>query len=101
MNLPYAPASYRGRQVTNWAALLFCAILLTGGGALYLELRYEHAQRSLEVEALLEERKLLQRELEPLEAEALRLSRLERIDRIAREHLGMRPAHPAQVFELP
>jgi cell division protein FtsL len=79
---------------------VLCAAVLTAGAVFFLWQRQQFVQLGYEVNALRTERVRLREAIEPLEVEVHYLSRLERIDRLARTELGMRPPTPAQVIVL-
>lgn len=80
--------------------LLLCAGVMTFGALFYLWQRYQFVRLGYEVEALRKSKARLEVQIEPLEVEAAYLSRMERIDALARGRLGMRAPSPAQVIVL-
>lgn len=83
----------------SYASLaVLCAVVITVGAVFYLWQRYQYVALGYEVSALRREKARLEEALEPLEVEAAYLSRLERIERVARSELGMRPPRADQVI---
>jgi len=78
--------------------VVLCATLLTLGAVFYLWQRYQFTSLGYEVTRLRQAKVRLQRAIEPLEVEAAYLSRLERLEVLARERLKMRPPRPTQVL---
>ncbi|MBI4082812.1 MAG: cell division protein FtsL [Candidatus Lambdaproteobacteria bacterium] len=77
---------------------VLCAAVLTFGALFYMWQRYQFIRLGYEVTGLRERKAALEDSLEPLQVEADYLSRLERLDALARQGLGMRPPQPAQVI---
>jgi cell division protein FtsL len=80
--------------------VVLCAVVLTVGAVFFLWQRYQFVRLGYEVNRLRAEKARLEETIEPLEVEVEYLSRLERIDRLAREQLGMQPPLPSQVIVL-
>ena len=78
--------------------VVLCAVVLTVGAVFFLWQRYQFVRLGYEVNRLRVERTRLVEELEPLEVEVRYLSRLERIERLARVELGMHTPAPSQVI---
>ncbi len=87
------PSSYAAQAV-------LCALLLTMGAVFFLWQRYQFVNLGFEVQRLLSERARLERSIEPLQVEAAWLSRIERLEQLANDRLGLRPPHPGQVILL-
>jgi cell division protein FtsL len=96
--MPRLPASLG--SLPYLALLVLCAAVLTFGAVFYLWQRYQFVRLGYEVETLRAARTRLVEAIEPLEVEVHYLSRLERIDALARTRLGMRPPRPDQVIVL-
>jgi cell division protein FtsL len=79
---------------------VLCAVVLTVGAVFFVWQRYQFVRLGYEVDRLRAHRAQLEEAIEPLEVEAQYLSRLERIDRLARDRLGMQPPYPSQVIVL-
>ena len=80
--------------------VVLCATLLTIGAVFYLWQRYQFISLGYEVSRLRQEKARLERAIEPLEVEAAYLSRLERLEALARTQLKMRPPRTDQVIVL-
>ena len=80
--------------------LLLCAGVMTFGALFYLWQRYQFVRLGYEVEAMRKSKARLEEQIEPLDVEAAYLSRMERIDALARGQLGMRAPSPSQVIVL-
>lgn len=78
--------------------VVLCAVVITVGAVFFLWQRYQFVRLGYEVNRLRAEKARLEEAIEPLEVEVRYLSRLERIDRLAREELGMHPPAPSQVI---
>lgn len=87
-------------SASGMVLVVLCAVVLTVGAVFFLWQRYQFVSLGYEVNRLRAERTRLAESIEPLEVEVHYLSRLERIDRLARQELGMRRPYPAQVIEL-
>ena len=99
MNTPDALARLpRFRRGGHAVVAVLCAMLVTLGALIYLWQRYQFIRLGFEVDRLRQQRADLTQQLEPLQVEADFLSRLSRIDRLARGQLGMRPPNPSQVI---
>ncbi len=85
------------RPVASLVLLVLCAALLTTGAVFFVWQRYQYVRLGFDVSALRRERTALEQAIEPLEIEAEYLSRLERIEALARGKLGMRPPRASQV----
>ena len=79
---------------------VLCAVVLTVGAVFFLWQRYQFVRLGYEVNRLRAEKARLEESIEPLQVEVEYLSRLERIDELARTRLGMHPPVPAQVIVL-
>lgn len=88
------------RSASYVGLVLLCAAVLTVGAVFYLWQRYQFVSLGYEVNRLRAAKTRLREVIEPLEVEAAYLSRLERIDALARKEQGMRPPRPAQVILL-
>ena len=80
--------------------VVLCAVVITVGAVFFLWQRYQFVRLGYEVNVLRAHKARLEEAIEPLEVEVQYLSRLERIDRLARSELGMHPPYPAQVIVL-
>ena len=89
----------RFRTGASAVLIVLCAVVIAAGGLFYLWQRYQFTRLGFEVAQLRQRKAELQEKLEPLQVEVDYLSRLERIDTLARE-LGMRPPAPGQVIVL-
>ena len=78
-------------------------IVLTLAALFFIWQRYQFVRLGIEVSALRQQHAVLSEELEPFKVEAEYLSRPERIERLAKERLGMSVPNPSQVIviELP
>ena len=78
-------------------------LVVTLAALFFIWQRYQFVHLGFEVSELRRRHAVLEERLEPLEVEAEYLSRPERIERLARERLGMRTPTPEQVIliELP
>jgi cell division protein FtsL len=87
-----APLSRLPRFRAGAAAVLvvLCAATIAAGGLFYLWQRFQFTKLGFEVARL----------RQPLQVEVDYLARLERIDKLAREQLGMRAPLPGQVIVL-
>lgn len=80
--------------------LLFCSMVLAVGAVFFLWQRYQFIALGFEVSVLRKQNQKIFRELEPLEVEVAYLSRLERLEKLAREDWGMRLPAPNRVIVL-
>jgi cell division protein FtsL len=87
-------------SASNVVLVVLCAVVLTLGAVFFLWQRYQFVRLGYEVDRLRAERSGLQEAIEPLEVEVQYLSRLQRIDELARTQLGMRAPDPSQVIVL-
>jgi cell division protein FtsL len=87
-------------QASSVVLVVLCAVVLTVGAVFYLWQRYQFVHLGYEVNQLRAEKARLEEAIEPLEVEVHYLSRLERIDELARTRLGMNPPLPSQVIVL-
>jgi cell division protein FtsL len=90
----------RFRSGASAALVVACAIVIAAGGLFYLWQRFQFTKLGFEVARLRQVKAQLEERLEPLQVEVDYLSRLERVDKLAREQLGMRPPTPGQVIQL-
>ncbi|MCZ6558085.1 MAG: cell division protein FtsL [SAR324 cluster bacterium] len=90
----------RSRGLSSMTLVVFCAALLTVGAVFFLWQRYQYIRLGFAVTELRQRKAVLQGEIEPLEFEVEYLSRLERIETLATERLGMRPPRTSQVRRL-
>jgi cell division protein FtsL len=88
----------RFRTGASAVLVVLCAVVLAAGGLFYVWQRYQFTKLGFDVAKLRQHKAELEEQIEPLQVEADYLSRLERIDKIAREQLGMRPPAPNQVI---
>jgi len=88
-----------GRASTVVLTVL-CAVVLTVGAVFFLWQRYQFVRLGYEVNQLRAEQARLEDSIEPLEVEVQYLSRLERIDELARGQLNMHAPLPSQVIVL-
>ena len=79
---------------------LLCAAVVTLAALWFLWQRYQFVRLGYEVSRLQRAQAALVEIIEPLGVEAGYLSRLERIDALARGQLGMRPPRPSQIIIL-
>ncbi len=86
-----------GRPASRLVLMVLCAAILTVGAVVFVWQRYQYVRLGFEVSALRERKAALEEAIEPLEIEVEYLSRLERIETLAREQLGMRPPRASQV----
>lgn len=82
------------------AQVVLCALLLTMGALFFLWQRYQFVGQGFEVQRLRSERAQLERAIEPLRVEAAWLSRMERLEQLAKASLGLRKPQPNQVILL-
>jgi cell division protein FtsL len=87
----------RGSAATRLVLIVLCAAILTLGAVVFVWQRYQYVRLGFEVSALRQRRAELEEVIEPLEIEVEYLSRLERIETLARDRLGMRPPRVHQV----
>jgi len=80
--------------------VVLCAFVIAAGGLFYLWQRFQFTKLGFEVVRLRQQKARLEERIEPLQVEVDYLSRLERIDALAREQLGMRPPAPGEVIVL-
>jgi len=92
------PTLLRAPHAAQVILVVLCAVVLTFGALFYLWQRYQFIRLGFEVAELRARKAALEERIEPLVVEAEYLSRLERIERIARESLGLRPPAPSQVL---
>ena len=90
----------RFRTGASAVLVVLCAVVIAAGGLFYLWQRYQFTRLGFEVAQLRQRKAELEERIEPLQVEVDYLSRLERIDTLAREQLGMRPPAPGQVIVL-
>lgn len=88
----------RFRTGQSAVLIVLCAVVVAAGGLFYLWQRYQFTKLGFEVAQLRQRKAQLAEQIEPLQVEVDYLSRLERIDTLAREQLGMRPPAPGQVI---
>jgi cell division protein FtsL len=88
----------RFRTGASAVLVVLCATVVAAGGLFYVWQRYQFTRLGFEVAQLRQRKAQIEERLEPLQVEADYLSRLERIDTLAREQLGMRPPAPGQVI---
>ena len=80
--------------------VVLCAMVLTIGAVLFLWQRYQYIRLGFEISALRRDKTRLEERIEPLEVEAAYLSRPERIEKLARDRLGLRPPQPEQMIQI-
>lgn len=98
---PIGPLSYaRMRRASTAVLVVACALVLSAGAVFFVWQRYQFVHLGFTVHKLREQRAALEERIEPLRVEVEYLSRLERIDALAREQLGMRPPSPSQVIVI-
>lgn len=88
------------RSTASLVAVVFFAGLLSLGAVFFVWQRFQFIQLGFEVSRLRRDKAALEEKLEPLRVEVEYLSRLERIEEIARGRLGMRPPKASQVMVL-
>ena len=76
------------------------ASILALAAVFFVWQRHQHVQLGFEVAKLRREKARLEELIEPLVVEVEYLSRLERIDAIARKKLGLRAPEPGQITIL-
>jgi len=98
--IEHAPASRvpRFRAGASAVLVVLCAVVVAAGGLFYVWQRYQFTKLGFEVARLRERKAQLEAQLEPSQVEVDYLSRLERIDALARQRLGMRPPEPGQII---
>jgi cell division protein FtsL len=95
------PVTYaRMRRASTAVLVVACALVLSVGAVFYVWQRYQFVRLGFTVHKLRGEKAALEERIEPLRVEVEYLSRLERIDALAREQLGMRPPLPSQVIVI-
>jgi cell division protein FtsL len=94
---PPLPAA-RSRNGARTVLVVLCALVLSAGALFYLWQRYEFVRLGFAVHDLRARKAALLEQIEPLRVEAHYLSRLERIEALAREKLNLRPPVPSQVI---
>jgi cell division protein FtsL len=97
MNATAAPPM-RLRRASTALLVVACALVLSIGAVFFVWQRYQFIRLGFTVNKLREQRAALVERIEPLRVEVEYLSRLERIDALARQQLGMRPPAPSQVI---
>ena len=90
----------RFRSGTSAVMIALCAVIIAVGGLFYVWQRFQFTKLGFDVARLRQEKAELEERIEPLQVEADYLSRLERVDQLAREQLGMRAPVPGQVIVL-
>ena len=85
------------RPASRLVLVVLCAGLLTLGAVVFVWQRYQFVRLGFEVSALRQRRAALEEVIEPLQVEVDYLSRLERLERLARTRLGMRPPRTSQI----
>lgn len=90
----------RFRAGTSAVMVVLCAVVIAAGGLFYVWQRFQFTKLGFEVARLRQQKSDLEARLEPLQVEVDYLSRLERVDKLAREQLGMRAPVPGQVIVL-
>ena len=88
------------RRASTMVLTVLCAVVLTVGAVFFLWQRYQFVRLGYDVNRLRAEKSRLEDVIEPLEVEVQYLSRLERIDELARGRLGMHAPLPSQVIVL-
>ena len=86
-----------GRPASRLVLMVLCAAILTVGAVVFVWQRYQYISLGFEVSALRRQKAALEEAIEPLAIEVEYLSRLERIEKLAREELAMRPPLTSQV----
>ncbi|MDH4247414.1 MAG: cell division protein FtsL, partial [Deltaproteobacteria bacterium] len=92
-----APLTSR-RPASFLVLVVLCSLVMTLGAMLYVWQRYNYIRLGFEVGALQREKERIEVRIEPLQVEAAYLARPERIEKLARETLLMRPPLPGQVI---
>jgi cell division protein FtsL len=98
MNTGASLSGLRHRRASTAVLVVACATVLTVGAVFFVWQRYQFIRLGFTVHKLREERAAIVEKIEPLRVEVEYLSRLERIDALARQQLGMRPPTPSQVI---
>ena len=98
MNATPPLSGMRQRRASRAVLVVACAIVLSVGAVFFVWQRYQFIRLGFTVHKLREERAAILEKIEPLRVEVEYLSRLERIDALARQQLGMRPPTPSQVI---
>ncbi|MFI5400266.1 MAG: cell division protein FtsL [SAR324 cluster bacterium] len=88
----------RFRTGASAVLVVLCAAVVAAGGLFYVWQRYQFTKLGFEVAQLRQRKAHLEEQLEPSQVEVDYLARLERIDTLAREQLGMRPPAPGQTI---
>lgn len=100
MNVNPTLSAIRTRRASTAVLVVACAFVLSVGAVFFVWQRYQFIRLGFTVHNLREQRAALIDKIEPLRVEAEYLSRLERIDALARQQLGMRPPTPSQVIVI-
>ena len=87
-------------SASSLVLMVLCAVVLTVGAVFFLWQRYQFVRLGYEVNRLRQQQAALMEAIEPLEVEVRYLSRLERIEHLARTELGMHAPAPSQVIVL-
>ena len=82
---------------TSVLPVVICATVLALGAVFFVWQRHQHVQLGFEVAKLRRAKAALEEMIEPLTVEVEYLSRLERIDTLARKRLGLRQPTPNQI----
>lgn len=98
MNTSPPLSGMRHSRASTAVLVVACAVVLTLGAVFFVWQRYQFIRLGFTVHKLREERAAVVEKIEPLRVEVEYLSRLERIDALARQQLGMRPPTPSQVI---
>jgi cell division protein FtsL len=100
MNTDALRNGIRARRASTAVLVVACALVLTVGAVFFVWQRYQFIRLGFTVHKLREQRAAIMEKIEPLRVEVEYLSRLERIDALARGQLGMRPPAPTQVIVI-
>ena len=88
------------RSATSLVLVVLCAVVITFGAVFFVWQRFQFIRLSFEASELRSRKEHLEEQIEPLQVEVEYLSRLERIDTLARGRLGMRPPRNSQVMVM-
>lgn len=94
----YRPTRFSPTRASSLGVIVLFAAVLTFAGVFFVWQRYQFIRLGFEVSSLQKRIIHLEQEIEPLEIEAGYLSRLERIETLARKTLGMRPPRNSQII---
>ena len=91
------PSGASPAQVRSVLPVVIFAALLALGAVFFVWQRHQHVQLGFEVAELRRAKALLEEQIEPLTVEVEFLSRLERINTLARKQLGLSQPQPGQI----